>query len=147
MTFGNSIAKFMKDIGQGDRIFVFLSDKYLKSPFCMFELFEIWRTCRLNEVELTKRVRLYPLGDAKIWEIEHQLDYADYWHERFQNWMREQREPVLREWLRRTSKHSSSCRTSPITSATFLPCSPTRSCRARSTNSSNTGSMTQLRDR
>ena len=71
MTFGDSIAKFMKDIGQGDRIFVFLSDKYLKSPFCMFELFEIWRTCRLNEVELTKRVRLYPLGDAKIWEIEH----------------------------------------------------------------------------
>ena len=31
----------MRAIGEGDRIFVVLSDKYLKSPFCMYELFEI----------------------------------------------------------------------------------------------------------
>jgi internalin A len=41
--FGDSIAKFTKDIGRGDRVFIILSDKYLKSPFCMIELFEIWR--------------------------------------------------------------------------------------------------------
>jgi internalin A len=83
MSFGDSISRFMKEIGQGDRVFVFLSDKYLKSPYCMFELFEIWRKSWQDEAEFTKRVRLYPLGDAKIWEIEHRLDYADYWSERF----------------------------------------------------------------
>jgi internalin A len=79
MTFGDSIAKFMKDIGQGDRIFVFLSDKYLKSPFCMFELFEIWRNCRLERQEFRAKVRLYRLPDAEIFTARDRLKYAKYW--------------------------------------------------------------------
>ena len=59
MSFRDSISRFMKEIGQGDRVFVFLSDKYLKSPFCMFELFEIWRNSRLERQEFRAKVRLY----------------------------------------------------------------------------------------
>ena len=40
---GDSISKFMQRIGRADRVFIVLSEKYLKSPYCMFELFEIWR--------------------------------------------------------------------------------------------------------
>jgi internalin A len=43
---GDSISAFMRRIGSGDRIFVIMSDKYLRSPHCMFELSEIWRTSR-----------------------------------------------------------------------------------------------------
>jgi hypothetical protein len=48
--FGDNIAKFMKQFGLGDRVFVILSDKYLKSPFCMFELFELWRPRRRSRL-------------------------------------------------------------------------------------------------
>ena len=79
MTFGNSISRFMKEIGQGDRVLVFLSDKYLKSPSCMFELFEIWRNSRQDEVEFRRRTRLYVLPDAKIFSIPDRVAIAKHW--------------------------------------------------------------------
>jgi internalin A len=77
--FGDSIAKFMKDIGKGDRVFVILSDKYLKSPFCMFELFEIWRNSRQEEEEFLRRCRVFTLDDAQIWNLVGRLKYARHW--------------------------------------------------------------------
>ena len=79
MNFGGAISKFMKDIGKGDRVFVFLSDKYLRSPFCMFELFEIWRNSRLDRDEFKSRVRLFRLQDAAIYTPKERLAYAKYW--------------------------------------------------------------------
>jgi internalin A len=79
MTFGDRISKFMTALAQGDRVFVFLSDKYLKSEFCMFELFETWRNCRHDEEEFAKRVRLYTLGDASILTPTDRLKRARYW--------------------------------------------------------------------
>jgi internalin A len=58
---------------------VVLSDKYLKSPFCMFELFEIWRNSRQDGAEFLRRVRIYTLGDAKIWKPVDRINYAKYW--------------------------------------------------------------------
>jgi TIR domain len=73
------ISSFMKDIGKSNIIIVSLSDKYLKSKFCMFELYEIYRNCGMNKEAFVKKV--FPvreedinLSDALV--IEH---YADYW--------------------------------------------------------------------
>jgi len=78
---GDSISKFMKRIGAGDRIFAILSDKYLRSSFCMFELSEIWRTSRQESSAFLKRVRVYTLGDADIWKPRSRLRYAAHWKE------------------------------------------------------------------
>jgi internalin A len=83
MNLGDSISRFMKDIGQGDRVFVFLSDKYLKSPFCMFELFEIWRNSHLNNEEFRRKVRIYRLPDATIFSTKERLAYASYWRAQY----------------------------------------------------------------
>jgi internalin A len=40
-----SISAFMERIGQGNCVIVVISDKYLRSPNCMFEL---WRSQREN---------------------------------------------------------------------------------------------------
>jgi internalin A len=69
----------MKEIGKGDRVFVFLSDKYLKSPFCMFELFEIWRNSRQDREEFRAKIWLYRLPDAEIFTPKDRLAYAKYW--------------------------------------------------------------------
>ncbi len=76
---GDSISEFMSRIAQGDVIFVVLSDKYLKSPYCMFELFEIWRVNRRDKAEFLKRVRVYTLPDAKIFNPIDRIEYAEYW--------------------------------------------------------------------
>lgn len=81
---GESISKFMKDIGEGDRVFVILSDKYLKSEFCMYELSEVWRNCRQDEDEFLRRTRVYALPCAKIVRTSDSYNYAEYWDDEYQ---------------------------------------------------------------
>jgi internalin A len=78
---GDRISKFMIRLGRGDRIFVVLSEKYLKSPYCMFELFEVWRNCREEGDELLSRIRVHTLTDAKIWTPKDRAVCALYWRE------------------------------------------------------------------
>lgn len=66
LSVGDSITKFMQRIAQGDRVFVILSDKYLRSAFCMFELCELWRTSRQEGAAFLERVRMYALPDAQF---------------------------------------------------------------------------------
>jgi hypothetical protein len=76
---GQSISAFMRDIGAGDRIFVILSDRYLRSPYCMFELSEIWRTSKREGSAFLERVRVYALPDAKVSMPGDWVDWAIYW--------------------------------------------------------------------
>ena len=71
----------MQRLGEGDRVFVILSDKYLKSPYCMYELFEVWRNCRQDETEFLGRIRIYALPDAKLWTPLERAQLAIYWRE------------------------------------------------------------------
>jgi len=43
------ISEFMQKIRQGDCIVVVVSDKYLKSPFYMYELLEISRNLHFRD--------------------------------------------------------------------------------------------------
>ncbi|GAB2191431.1 leucine-rich repeat domain-containing protein [Sessilibacter sp. MAH1] len=80
LQFGDSITKFMQRIGKGERVFIFLSDKYLKSPNCMYELHQIWMWSQQDGDKLSDIVRIFTLDDAKIWEIENRLEYAAFWN-------------------------------------------------------------------
>jgi internalin A len=78
---GDRISKFMQRLGRADRIFVVLSEKYLKSPYCMFELFEVWRNCRQDDQEFLNRIRVYTLPEAMIWTPVDRAKCAAYWKE------------------------------------------------------------------
>ena len=56
MKLGDRISTFMDRIGKGavnGRVCIVLSDKYLKSPYCMHELFDVWRNCREDDDTLS----------------------------------------------------------------------------------------------
>jgi internalin A len=76
---GDSISAFMRRIGTGDRVFVILSDKYLRSPFCMFELSEIWRTSKQEGKAFLDRVRVYVLDDVSISKAVERTKWAIHW--------------------------------------------------------------------
>ena len=80
---GDRISDFMQRIGQGKRVFVMLSDKYLKSPYCMCELFEIWRTSEEEPARFLQRVRVFKLPDAQISKLKDRLAYTEYWLKEF----------------------------------------------------------------
>jgi internalin A len=83
MAAGDRISSFMRRLGEADRIFVVLSDKYLKSPFCMFELFEVWRNCRSEDEEFLRRIRVFTLPSAKIGTAVDRTLYAVHWKQEF----------------------------------------------------------------
>lgn len=58
-----SIREFMERIGQGNCVIVVVSDKYLRSPNCMFELVEIAENKQSYD-------RIFPvvLADADIYD-------------------------------------------------------------------------------
>lgn len=69
-----SISEFMERIGQGSCVIVVISDKYLRSPNCMFELVEIAEGKQFHD-------RIFPvvLGDANIYDPLKRIEYVKHW--------------------------------------------------------------------
>lgn len=69
-----SIKDFMRRIGSGKAVIVVISDRYLKSENCMFELLEIAKHGEFRD-------RIFPivLKDANIYKPVPRLQYVKYW--------------------------------------------------------------------
>ncbi len=72
-----SIKQFMEQIGQANCVIVVVSDKYLRSPNCMFELVEIADNKQFHD-------RIFPivLADADIYDPVKRIGYVKYWEEK-----------------------------------------------------------------
>lgn len=72
-----SIKQFMEQIGQANCVIVVVSDKYLRSPNCMFELVEISDNKQFHD-------RIFPivLGDADIYDPVKRIGYVKHWEEK-----------------------------------------------------------------
>jgi internalin A len=72
----DSIRDFMRRIGQGKCVVVVVSEKYLKSENCMFELVEIEKARGLRD-------RIFPivLPDANVYKAAGRVGYVRYWEE------------------------------------------------------------------
>ncbi len=64
-------------------MFVILSEKYLKSPHCMNELFEVWRNCKMEDEAFRQRIRVFLLPDARMSTPLERALCARHWKEQF----------------------------------------------------------------
>ncbi|MEA5601584.1 COR domain-containing protein, partial [Nostoc sp. UHCC 0252] len=73
------IKAFMERIGRGKCAIAVISDKYLKSPNCMFELVQIAKNGEFGD-------RIFPivLADAQIYNAIDRLKYVKYWENKVQ---------------------------------------------------------------
>jgi internalin A len=78
--FKGSIKGFMERIGRGKCVIVILSEKYLKSENCMFELLQVAKHQRFNN-------RIFPivLEDARIYRPIERIQYVRYWEEQLRD--------------------------------------------------------------
>jgi internalin A len=79
MRSGDHISAFMKLIGQGDRVVVILSEKYLRSVYCMTELHGIFEHSRGARDDFLGRIIPLTLADAHIAGIRDRADHARHW--------------------------------------------------------------------
>jgi len=74
--FGGSISDYMQALGAGDGVIVILSDQYLKSHDCMFELLSV-----KNNQQFRSRVFPVHLEGLAIDDPLVRCDYIDYWQD------------------------------------------------------------------
>ncbi len=74
--FKGMIRDFMQQIGRGYAVIVVISDKYLKSPNCMYELVEIAKNKDVYD-------RIFPivLADADIYNPINRIKYIKHWED------------------------------------------------------------------
>ncbi len=80
LKYKGNIKEFMRNIGRGKFVVVIISDKYLKSENCMYEMLEMKDNGGLYD-------RIFPivLNDAKIYEVSDRIDYKNYWDEKVES--------------------------------------------------------------
>jgi len=76
---GDSISAFMKNFGTADHVVAVISEKYLRSPYCMAELHSLWQSCNADEARFRLRVHPLMLDDAKAGRTPERLLWARHW--------------------------------------------------------------------
>ena len=83
--YGKLISAFMKEMGSGGCVIVVLSDKYLHSHFCMYELLEVHRNHHFHD-----RVCPVVLADAVgLRDDMYRLGCSKYWADKFKEYAKE----------------------------------------------------------
>jgi len=78
MTYKDSIRDFMDRIGRGKFIIAVVSDKYMKSEYCMYEAYRMFQSPAFKE-------RVFPivLPDTDIFSFRGQTAYLRYWDQEY----------------------------------------------------------------
>src|SRR5262245_11399991 len=71
------IRQFMERVGEGSCVIVVLSDKYLRSKNCMYELVEI-----ASNKDFVNRVFPIVISDTKIYDAIDRINYKKYWKQK-----------------------------------------------------------------
>lgn len=77
LAYAGSIQEFEQRLGRGGCILLVISDKYLRSEHCMYELVEI-----AANKEFSKRVFPVVLNDAQIYDAAQRMIYIQFWQEK-----------------------------------------------------------------
>ena len=80
MTFGDRITAFIRQLVQVERLIVILSEKYLRSAYCMTELSLISRQC-VTDHAFARRVRVFCFRDARFGTASDRSAHGRYWRE------------------------------------------------------------------
>lgn len=74
----DSITQFMNTISEGDFVVQLLTDKYLKSPNCLYEVMQL-----MKDENWSKKTLTVVMKDAEgIYNDEIKLDYIEYWDQK-----------------------------------------------------------------
>jgi internalin A len=81
---GDLISVFMKRLSRADCVIVVLSNEYLRSRYCMTELYDVYRRSLGVEDEFQRRVIPLLLDNSRINDWEDRLVYAQFWKDQYQ---------------------------------------------------------------
>jgi len=93
---GDLISAFMRRLTRADRVAAVISDKYLRSPYCMYEIYKIWQKCQGEAEEMVQHVVPIVLPEVRVGNFEDRAPYLEFWSERAEKLEALVRKPNLR---------------------------------------------------
>jgi internalin A len=75
LDYGDQFSTFMKTLGEARLVIVVLSDKYLRSPYCMTELHSIYQRSVGEKEDFLRRIIPLVLDDARFGTWRDRLVY------------------------------------------------------------------------
>ena len=84
MRSGELISGFMKRIGLADHVIVVLSDKYLRSPYCVTELHYLYQRSLGEKEDFLRRIIPLVLNDTRFGTWRDRLVYTKHWRAEFE---------------------------------------------------------------
>jgi len=84
--FGDSIGQFMDDLGDGDLVLVFTSEKYFKSAYCMYELNELGSRFEYKPNQLRKAILPIPVEFINFKKRDTLAKYKRFWKKEEEGW-------------------------------------------------------------
>ncbi len=76
IAYGDSIRRFMDEIGTGGHVVLVLSDAYFKSEYCMYELRQIY-----DNKDFRQRVNPIVLSGTPFHKPKDHIPYVKYWEQ------------------------------------------------------------------
>ena len=79
---GDQISPFIRRLTCADLVVAVISDKYLRSPYCMYEIYKLWQKSQTDVAEMVERLVPVVLPEVKIGSFEERAPYLEHWSER-----------------------------------------------------------------
>ena len=76
---GDLISLFIERLTRGDWVVTVISDKYLRSPYCMYEIYRLWQKYQEDPQALSRHVVPIVLPEVKIGRLGERAVYVEHW--------------------------------------------------------------------
>jgi hypothetical protein len=81
---GDRISRYMERLSAGRCVVLVLSAAYLRSEYCMTELYQLYANARQRDKDFLRRIVPLVQEDAGIDVIDDRIDHAVYWKNRYE---------------------------------------------------------------
>lgn len=79
MRAGDRISVFIRQLTRADLVVAVISDKYLRSPYCMHEIYKLWQKCQGDSDDLSKILVPIVLPEVKVGDLVERAPYLKHW--------------------------------------------------------------------
>ena len=93
---GERISAFIRRLTRADLVVAVISEKYLRSPYCMYEIYRLWQKHQGDADALAQSLVPIVLPEVKVGSFEERLPYLEHWSERAEKLEALIRNPKLR---------------------------------------------------
>jgi internalin A len=78
---GDRISDFIRRLTRADLIVAVISDRYLRSPYCMYEIYRVWQRSQADADLLSRVLVPVVLPEVRVSSLQERLPYMEHWAE------------------------------------------------------------------